>query len=89
MKWVVKSPQVSLSKSRLRGPASHFGLRELSAPVVLFYACERPSVGQKVWYFNTLLHQEHLSPEIMAIKSFAPSAVACRKAIYLIYVNPD
>lgn len=25
----------------------------------------------------------------MAIKSFTPSAVACRKAIYLIYVNPD
>ena len=58
-------------------------------PVVLFYACEHPSMGQKGSYFNILVHKEHLSPEIMSSKSFTPSAAACRKAIHLIYVNPD
>lgn len=89
MKWVVKSSQAALCKSCLPGPASDSGLRELLPPTALSSACEHPSMGQKESYFNIPLFKEHLSPEIMAIKSFTPSAVACRKAIYLIYVNPD
>lgn len=69
MEWMAKSSQAHLCKTYFSGPAPHFRMRKSLPAIVLFHASELLSTGQKECTFSILLNKEHLSLEIMAVKS--------------------